>query len=69
MCIYVYKERDVSRLVVPLTDWFSANVLARGKETIDISIALSICLSIYLSIYLCVYMYIKREMYPGWLSR
>ena len=36
MCIYVCKERDVSRLVVPLTDWFSANLLARGAKTIDL---------------------------------
>jgi len=60
---YVTTKLLVLWLVVPLTDWFSANVLARGTETIDISIYLSVYLSIYLPTYLCVHMYIQRNIF------
>jgi len=54
------QKRGVSRLVVPLTDWFSANLLARGRETIDLYIYLSIYLSTDLSMY--IYEYKERDV-------
>ena len=37
LCVYMYiQKRDVYRLVVSLTDWFSANLFARCTETINI---------------------------------
>jgi len=62
MCVYVYAERDVSRLTVPLTDWFSATS-SQGVRKLSIYLSVYVYLPIYLS--MCIYVYTEKRCIPA----